>query len=218
MEQLLKILLYLNMVLIANAPLTDQAIRDYAREIEPYYADLGMPTDTRHTSLHSLPSSYWGATVWNGQCTSQVYLSERFTQTEHPFYMTPMWKYVLAHEWAHVAQGKHCWNNEAEAELIALAVMAEAGEWEAVITALEWMLALSVSDDMLDQLDLPPSEESYYSAVNLPQPGVIKLLLTDDDGVFALRKGILDAHDLWKFVKTFPGMAEGKTESKALQD
>lgn len=218
MEKLFTILLYINLLFVPKAPLTDQAMRVYARRIEPYYADLGIPTDTSNTSLHSLPSTYWGATVWNGRCTSQVYLSERFTQAGHPFYKTPMWKYVLAHEWAHVAQGKHCWDNEAEAELIALAVLAEAGEWGAVITALEWMLALSVGDDVLDQLHLPSGEESYYRAVDLPQPGVLKLLLDDDDGVFELRIGILDGRDLWKFVKTLPGMAEGINESKVLQD
>lgn len=209
MEKLLVILLYLNMLPVADAPLTNQVMLDYARKIEPYYVNLGIPTDTSNTSLRSLPSTYWGATVWNDRCTSQVYLSEQFTQAWNPFYKSPMWKYVLAHEWAHVAQGKLCMNNESEAELIALVVMADAGEWEAVITTLEWMLTLSVGDEVLDRLHLSPQEEAYYRAVDLPLPEVLKLLFNDDDGIFELKTGSLDARNLWDFVMSLPRMPEG---------
>ncbi|MES0361990.1 MAG: hypothetical protein ABUK20_13800 [Anaerolineales bacterium] len=215
MEILLTVLLYLNMLFVADDPLSNQALDQFGREIEPYYAELGIPTDTSDTTLHSLPAVYWGATVWNGRCTAQVYLSERFANTSHPFYSTPMWKYVMAHEWAHVAQGKHCWDNEAEAELIALTVLANAGEWGAVITALEWMFTLSVSDAELSQLYLSPQEEGYYLAVDLPQPGVVELLLEDDDGVFELSVGTLDAEKLWKFVKNLSGNGERIDYGKA---
>ena len=208
MEILLSILLYLNMLFVADVPLTDQAMDQFGREMQPYYAELGIPTDTSDTTMHNLPAVYWGATVWNGRCTSQVYLSERFANASHPFYSTPMWKYVLSHEWAHVAQGKQCWDNEAEAELIALAVLANAGEWGAVITALEWMFTLSVPDAVLNQLYLSPQEEGYYLAVELPQPGVIELLLDDDDGVFELRGGRIHAEKVWKFVKNLDGSVD----------
>ena len=208
METLLSILLYLNMLFVADVPLTDQAMDKFGREIEPYYTELGIPTDTTETTLHNLPAMYWGATVWNGRCTAQVYLSDRFANASHPFYSTPMWKYVLAHEWAHVAQGKHCWENEAEAELIALTVLANAGEWGAVITALEWMFTLSVSDTVLNQLYLSPQEEGYYLVVDLPQPGVVELLREDEDGVFELRGGKIHAEKLWKFVRNLSGNEE----------
>jgi hypothetical protein len=78
-----------------------------------------------------------------------------------------MWKYVLAHEWAHVAQGQHCWENEAEAQLIAMVVLAEAGEWDALYTVLEWMLTLSAGDEVLIQLQLPEREANYYRVVTI---------------------------------------------------
>ena len=203
------------MLLVADDPLTDQAMDKFGGEMQPYYAELGIPTDSSNTTLNNLPVTYWGATVWDGRCTSQVYLSERFANASHPFYSTPMWKYVLAHEWAHVAQGMHCWDNEAEAELIALTVLANAEEWGAVITALEWMFTLSMSDAVLDQLYLSPQEEGYYLAVDLPQPGVIELLLDDEDGVFELRGGKIRAVKLWMFVKNLSDKLEGVDEGEA---
>lgn len=208
METLLTVLIYLNMLLVGDAPLTDQTMHDFAVKMEPFYAELGIPTNTGNTSIHELHIDYWGGTVWNERCTTQVYLSERFTRPVHPFYGTPMWKYVLAHEWAHVAQGEQCWDNEGEAELIALAVLAEAGEWEAVIIALEWMFTLSVPDEYLEQLELHPRVERYYQAVDLPQPEVIKMLLNDEDGLFELRTGNLYAPGLWSFIRTLPGLGE----------
>jgi len=193
------------MLFVADDPLTNQAMHDFRREMQPYYAELGIPTDTSNTTFHSIPVAYWGATVWTDHCTSQVYLSERFSRPEHPFYGSPMWKYVLAHEWAHVAQGEHCWENEAEAELIALAVLADAGEWGAVITALEWMFTLSFPDTVLNQLQITPEEQAYYHAVDYPQPGVVNLLIEDEDGVFDLRTGKLHAEPLWMFVQNLSG-------------
>lgn len=215
METFLAILFYLNMLFVADAPLTEGAINEFALKMEPYYSELGIPTDTGNTSLHELDTNYWGGTVWQGRCTSQVYLSKRFTQPEHPFYGTPMWKYVLAHEWAHVAQGEQCWDNEGEAELIALAVLAEAGEWDAVITALEWMFALSLPDESLDQLHLSPRLMRYYLAVNLPQPDSVEMLLHDEDGIFELRNGTLNASALWSFIRTLPGLGEREADTGA---
>jgi hypothetical protein len=109
METLISILLFINMLFVADAPLTEGAMHDFGLKMQPYYAQSGMPTDATNTSLHELPSTYWGATLWQQRCTNRVYLNERFASANHPFYNTPMWKYVLAHEWAHVAQGKDCW-------------------------------------------------------------------------------------------------------------
>lgn len=204
MEALLAVLLYLNSLFVGDAALTERAMDEFAIKMEPYYAAMGLPTDTGNASLYSIPDSYWGATVWAERCTAQVFLSEGFRDPNHPFYNTPMWKYVLAHEWAHVAQGIHCWQNEAEAQLIALAVLAESGEWGALITALEWMFTLHVSDGVMDQLHIPPREKAYYHSVSLPGTGIVQLLLDDDDGIYELRTGQLEAQKLWNFVHILP--------------
>lgn len=204
MDTLITILLFINMLFVTEAPLTDQSMRDFASKMEPYYAESGIPSDTSNTSLNELPATYWGATVWADECTNQVFLSELFASAEHPFYNTPMWKYVLAHEWAHVAQGRHCWQNEAEAQLIALTVLVDAGEWDAVFTALEWMLTLSASQNVVDHLQLPPQEVRYYQVVNFTQLEAVELLLNDEDGIFQLRTGTFDARMLWQFLHTLP--------------
>ena len=200
MDILTAILLIINMMFIGDTPLSEAAMGEFGADLEPYFEAAGHPTDTSNTSLHELPVTYWGATVWSGSCTNQVYLSERFVDPTHPFYKTPMWKYVLAHEWAHVAQGQHCWENEAEAQLIALAVLAEAGEWDAVYTVLEWMLTLSAADDVLNQLQLPEREAYYYRVVTITQLEAVQMLLADEDGLFELRTGQLDARTLWQFL------------------
>ena len=102
------------------------------------------------------------------------------------------------------ARGKECWDNEAEAQLIALALLAEAGEWGAVFTAMEWMLALSASDMVLDQLNLPAKEYRYYQVVNINHLKVVKMLVNDEDGIFQLRTGDFDAGKLWQFLRTLP--------------
>jgi hypothetical protein len=70
------------------------------------------------------------------------------------------------------------------------------------------MFTLSVPDAVLNQLYLSPQEEGYYLAVDLPQPGVVELLLDDDDGVFELRGGKIHAEKLWKFVKNLDGSVD----------
>ena len=197
MEILTALLLFINMLFVGETPLSNTAMEDFGAQLEPYFAAAGLPTDTSSTSLHELPLTYWGATVWSGHCTNQVYLSDRFADSAHPFYNTPMWKYVLAHEWAHVAQGAECWENEAEAQLIAMSVLADAGELDAVYTVLEWMLALSAPEDVQEQLVLTEKEASYYGLVDISQLEAVEMLLADEDGLFELRTGYLDARNLW---------------------
>ena len=199
MEILTAILFFINMIFIPDTPLSEEAMREFGQQLEPYYIEAGIPADTSNTSLHNLPTTYWGATVWSGRCTNQVYLSERFADPSHPFFNSPMWKYVLAHEWAHVAQGVNCWENETEAQLIALAILAEAGEWDTVYTVLEWMITLSASDEVINQLQLPKREVNYYGVVEITQLEAVEMLINDEDGYFELRTGQLDAHILWQF-------------------
>lgn len=213
METLTAILLLINSFFIPEAPLSEGAIQEYGAHLEPVYARLNLPTDTSNSNLHELPVTYWGATVWSGTCTNQVYLNRRFVDPGHPFYNTPMWKYVLAHEWAHVAQGGQCWENEAEAQLIAMAVLAEAGEWDVLYTVLEWMLALSSPEEVLDQLHLPEREVNYYHYVDITQLGAVEMLLQDEDGFFELRTGNLDARLLWEFFNQLLVQAGGLGEN-----
>jgi hypothetical protein len=208
MEILTAILLLINMFFVAEAPLNNQTMADFATKMEPYYAQAGIPTDTSNTSFGELPTTYWGATLWQNRCTNRVFLNKQFASEGHPFYNTPMWKYVLAHEWAHVSQGKKCWDNELEARLIALALLAEADEWGAVYTALEWMLILSASDEVLNQLNLPSKEYKYYQTINLNHLAVVELLVNDDDGQFQLRTGKFDARTLWGYLQAFPDLPE----------
>lgn len=209
MEILTAILLLINMFFVAEAPLNNQTMADFAAKMEPYYVRAGIPTDTGNTSLGELPRSYWGATLWENRCTNRVFLNKQLVSEGHPFYNTPMWKYVLAHEWAHVSQGKKCWDNELEARLIALALLAEADEWGAVYTALEWMLTLSAPDEVVRQLNLPPWEYQYYQSVNLNHLAVIELLIEDDDGFFQLETGEFDARELWQYLQILSEIPPG---------
>jgi len=122
---------------------------------------------------------------------------------------------VLAHEWAHVAQGKNCWDNEAEAQLIALALLAEADEWGAVFTALEWMISLSAPDEVQAQLQMPPRETRYYQVVNIMQIAAVEMLLNDQDGIFQLRTGDFNARTLWQFLHTLPENAGSSYDAGA---
>jgi hypothetical protein len=215
MEILTAVLLFINLLFTADAPLSEAAMVEFGSHMAPYYEILNHPTDTSRTSLHELPETYWGATVWSGRCTNQVFLSQRFADPRHPFYGTAMWKYVLAHEWAHVAQGVHCWENEAEAQLIAMAALAEAGEWDALYTVLEWMLALSASEEVISQLQLTERETRYYHVVGITQLEAVQMLLNDEDGIFELRTGLLDARLLWEFLQNLVEDAGGLEYSGA---
>ena len=208
MDILTALLLFINMLFIGEAPLSEPAMAEFGRQLEPYFEAAGHPTDTSNTSLHEVPVTYWGATVWSGRCTNQVYLSERFADPLHPFYNTPMWKYVLAHEWAHVSQGAACWDNEGEAQLIAMAILADAGEIDALYSVLEWMLALSAPEEVQQQLILPDRQAKYYQVVSITQLEAVEMLLADDDGIFELRSGRLDATNLWLMMREMAADAE----------
>ena len=51
-------------------------------------------------------------------------------------------------------------------------------------------------------------EEAYNQTVDLPQPGLVELLLDDEDGVFELRGGKIHGEKLWMFVKNLSGSGE----------
>jgi hypothetical protein len=89
-------------------------------------AYYGFPTSYE---IYHFNSRWWAGTVWeNGGCINRVYLSDQF---EGELGEGVLWKGVLAHEWAHVLQGKNCVNNEWNADKIAMQKMWEAGEIEA---------------------------------------------------------------------------------------
>ncbi len=215
MEILTALLLFINMLFIGEAPLSEPAMADFGERMEPYFEAAGHPTDTSNTSLHEVPVTYWGATVWSERCTNEVYLSQRFADPIHPFYNSPMWKYVLAHEWAHVAQGAACWDNEGEAQLIAMAVLADAGEIEVLYVVLEWMLALSAPEEVQNQLILTEREANYYQVVSITQLEAVEMLLADDDGIFELRSGSLDATTLWLMMREMIAAAEANAYNGA---
>ena len=81
--------------------------------------------------MHYFPNKWWGATVYDqnsGRCTDKVYLSDQFYGSLGD---DELWKGVLAHEWAHVLQGENCANNEQQADVWALVMLAHAHEMEA---------------------------------------------------------------------------------------
>jgi hypothetical protein len=90
----------------------------YGFEVNYSYKDLGYYNG----------EPWWGATVWvPGGCINQVYLDDQFENDE-----TQLWKGVLAHEWAHVAQGPDCVDNERGADQMALENLwkaKEVGAW-----------------------------------------------------------------------------------------
>jgi hypothetical protein len=215
MEILTALLLFINMLFIGEAPLSESAMADFGERMEPYFEAAGHPTDTSNTSLHEVPVTYWGATVWSERCTNEVYLSQRFADPVHPFYNSPMWKYVLAHEWAHVAQGSACWDNEGEAQLIAMSVLADAGEVEVLYVVLEWMLALSAPEEVQNQLILTEREANYYQVVSISQLEAVEMLLADEDGIFELRSGSLDATTLWLMMREMIAAAEANAYNGA---
>ena len=85
MDILLVVLLFINSLVIGETPISQEDMTQFGQQMEPYFAAAGHPTDTSNTSLHELPRTYWGATVWSGRCTNRVYLSDRFADPGHPF-------------------------------------------------------------------------------------------------------------------------------------
>jgi len=112
-------------------PFSTDSANNFAEEMQPYF---GVPTNWQIKDL----GSWWSATLAVGDplvCTTTVYLSPKW-KTEQ----SALWKYTLAHEWAHVKQGKRCVNNEHSADIIALTSLAKAGEWGAFIIGANWLM------------------------------------------------------------------------------
>lgn len=126
--------LFISILLLSisiTAPFSPESADAFAEEMQPYF---GVNTNWKFLDI----GSWWSATLAQGEplvCTSTVYLSPRW-KTEQ----TALWKYTLAHEWAHVKQGKSCVNNEKGADIIALTKLAEAGEWGAFILGANWLM------------------------------------------------------------------------------
>lgn len=119
----LKILLLLLLI-----SFTDGADK-FAEKMSPYYGrQLGY-------EMYYFKNGWWGATVWeNGSCTDTVYLSTRFYNET-----SDIWKFVLAHEWAHVYMGRYC-KDEAGAHMIGFQKLIEAKEWSAVRAGVNHMV------------------------------------------------------------------------------
>ena len=112
-------------------PFTPESADAFAEKMQPYF---GVNTNWSFLDI----GSWWSATLAQGDplvCTSTVYISPRW-KTEQ----TALWKYTLAHEWAHVLQGSKCVNNERNANVIALTKLAEAGEWGAFLMGANWLM------------------------------------------------------------------------------
>lgn len=112
-------------------PFTPEKADRFAEKMQPYY---GVATNWQFKNI----GSWWSATYSVGDplvCTSTVYLSPSWKDEE-----TPLWKYTLAHEWAHVKQGKNCVKNEHNADVIALSALANAEEWGAFIMGANWLI------------------------------------------------------------------------------
>ena len=112
-------------------PFSPEAADAFADKMETYY---NVPTNWKFRDI----GDWWSATLATGDplvCTTTVYISPKW-KTEQ----SPIWKYTLAHEWAHVLQGKNCVNNEKNADLIALSRLAEAREWKAFLAGANWLM------------------------------------------------------------------------------
>ena len=126
------ILLTSLIVFMATDPFTIENADAFAVKMEEYY---GIHTQYE---MRYLNNDWWSGTLAVGNpfiCTDTVYLSTRWYGEQ-----SPIWKYTLAHEWAHVLQGKDCVNNEKNADLIALTKLAEAGEFKAFIAGANWLM------------------------------------------------------------------------------
>ena len=120
----LLILLFFSSFSVSNADL-------FAKKMSHYYEFELL------YQLYYFENGWWGATVREpGGCTDTVYLSDQFYGELGE---GPLWKGVLAHEWAHVSQGARCVGNEDEADWIALRMLAKANEWPAVFRWIEYL-------------------------------------------------------------------------------
>jgi hypothetical protein len=98
---------------------------EFAEKMSPYYGQ-----DVSFT-MHHFENGWWGGTVYDlnkGTCTNEVLLSD---QLFGDLGDDDLWKGILAHEWAHVLQGKNCRDNEHQADVWALSMLAQAHEMDA---------------------------------------------------------------------------------------
>ena len=96
-----------------------------------------------------------------------------------------------------------------------MSVLADAGEVEVLYVVLEWMLALSVPEEVQNQLILTEREANYYQVVSITQLEAVEMLLADDDGIFELRSGSLDATTLWLMMREMIAAAEANAYNGA---
>jgi len=169
-----ELIFYITYILfIFQDPYSQEEMLRYADKMQQVYENAGIVTNTAHVGHYDLPGNYYGATAANGTtCTSQVYMDTAHV-VNNP---KPLWKYVLAHEWAHVAQGRSCTDNERNATLTALAMLGQAREYNALLYAFIWLPANSHADD-------------------------IEALLADDDGFFETNLGTVDGRVAWNLAR-----------------
>lgn len=176
MTDVARLLLYLFAVwFIHPDPYSPEKLQAYQDKMAPIYADLGIPADTSNVQLQRLPYNIYGGTManWGTDCTNAVKIGYKTVDRGDV-----LWKYILAHEWAHVAQGPNCANNEDEATIMALAVLAEGGEYNALLNAVMWF--------------------GVETEKGKSKTGSLEKILSDSDGLFELKSNqTLDARKVW---------------------
>jgi hypothetical protein len=161
-------------------------MEQFADKVAPVYATLGVPTTTSNVSVGTLPSNVYAGT-WSTpgvSCGSSVVLGRKGIEVGGA-----LWKYLLAHEWAHVAQGPHCFNNEVEATIIGLAVLMESREYNALFHGIIWL--------------------GKQGELSTHKYEPLNMLMADDDGLFQFRTGELDARKLWRMMHNIIGVNYG---------
>lgn len=177
-DALRELIFYITYILfIFQEPYSQEELLRYAEKMQVVYEDAGINTNTGHVGHYDLPGNYYGATLASGNnkvCTSQVYLDTHHV-VNNP---KPLWKYILAHEWSHVAQGRACSQSgsELDATMAAFAVLGNAKEYNALLYALIWLPANKHADK-------------------------VEYLLADDDGLFETNLGVIDARVAWNLAR-----------------
>ena len=186
-NEVARLLLYLFAIWFVHPePYSTETMEQFANKVAPVYATLGVPTNTSNVRVGTLPRNVYAGT-WSTpgvRCGSSVVLGHKGIGEGGA-----LWKYLLAHEWAHVAQGPYCFNNEVEATIIALAVLMESREYNALFHGIIWL-----------------GEQGELSTHKYEPLNVI---MNDDDGVFQFRTGTLDARRLWMLMHNIIGGAYG---------
>lgn len=224
---IMSILLILNGMLVEVAPpqeysnsLELKALAwDFGNALAPYFEEVGAPVP-KITPLHfeifprGDPMGATWVTWGSHSCEAFVVLHAPWLYSHRPFFGTPMWRAVLAHEWAHVGQGPYCWPkaSEADADLTgyaALYLLSQSDDkqsekaWVGFIQGmhhefLQAALTLSMKDGhprsyVLDQLQLTEKERYFYdhiptsklfSSASVYSIPLIESLLEDEDGLY----------------------------------